>query len=205
MDQSKHLLLVSSPQSVCSACSVPGLVGDSGKTSSKNSVQGSRDITQAPGGNWLLGLVGGSLWEIWGLPVTTQWDNFKCSNAASSPVWLPCTGSVSRQECGWWSWEVQAGFAFCFSTARAEHSHLEYFSTAALCWYHHASHCQVYTHTLWSNTTSQLQSFGPGNIIWVVSLVLVLQMPSGHRQYLSAECKTCPAPLQELHSGEDTH
>lgn len=105
-------------------------------------------------------------------------------------IWLSCRASVSAgRNTGDGVGRLRQVRAFCFSTPGAEHSHLRCSSTAALCRHHHTSHCRVFTHTLWSNTTSQLQRFGPGSNIWAGSLVLVLQMPSGQRQYLWAECK----------------
>lgn len=214
MNQSKHLLLVSqpsSPQSVCSTCSVPGLVDNSWKRSSKNPVQEQWV--------WCAGQQGhqtGTTQELdfgpcWGVtvgPLGVFCDslNGTASNAASSPAWLSCRARVSAgRNMGDGVERLRQVRAFCFSTPGAEHSHLRCSSTAALCPHHPASHCQVYTHTLWSNTTSQLLSFGPGSIIWAGFLVLVLQMPFGQRQYLWAECKTRPTALQVLHTGQNTH
>lgn len=157
-------------------------------------VQGSRDIRQAPHGNWLLGLAGRSLWGLWGLPVTS---NGTISNAASSPE---CPAEPECQWAGTRGMELGGlGRWELFALALTPEMFLNScpVSTPPL-----FSLPSLHSHTL---TQHQLQSFGPGNITWVVSLVFVLQMPSGHRQHLWAECKARPAPLQVLHAGEGTH
>lgn len=143
-------------------------------------MQGSRAIRQAPLGNWLLGLAGG---------VSVGALGAFCDSLVGQPQMLhqdlfdsPAEPVLAGRNTGDGVGRFGQVRAFCFSTARTEHPHLRCFSTAALCRHHHTSHSQVYNHTHRSSTTSQLQSFDPGNIIW--SLVLVLQMPSGHRQYL---------------------